>query len=147
MLKNYLKQLQKKMIKTSLIYSIFILFGAYISAKEQNIFAYGVAALFITFYISSIYRYISYYLWVKKQCSDGIAIIVFKSQPGLFFRNFGNFKLPLKEFAMPLRKQINYTVLNSLNVKSGTLFETEEGFYDFTISITNDVTTTYLGGQ
>ncbi len=141
MLEKHLKHVNKKLFKLSIIYAILLLiFGSLIFIFKGNVAPIVMFVIILYFAIASMYRYLMYLKWIKKQGKNNkFAIIHFKSHPHLFFKDYDGITLPLKQFALPLNKHIEVIILDRINTITTVLHESTEGDYDLVITISHEV--------
>ncbi len=136
---KHLKLIKSKLIRNSVIYAVLLVMCILLAAYYANIFAYGITAIVIYFYTGVFLKYYMYLRWVKKFSDREVAIIKFKSQPHLFLKRYNGFKLPLKEFCLPVEENIEIIVLDALKEIKSVIHTDYAANFDLIVGQTNEI--------
>ncbi len=140
MLKEHLQYIYKKLIIVSIIYTVLLAICLYLITNFNNVFYILLLIIILSFYAPILVRYFNYLNWLKKQSKNNeMALIKFISQRDLFFKNLEGHRLAFKQFCIPVKKEINVTILNRLNVIETKIVATAPKEYDLIIDIENKI--------
>ncbi len=140
MYKKHLRYVQIKILRYSIFYVVLTILSTIGLYGNRSIFMYGILFVILFLFSTTIKRYVEYMFWIKKHCRNkDFALIVLVKQPYLFFAHYNGFKLPLKQYALPLNKQVYCKILDKIKAVDTNFNINEPGYYDVVLNVNYEV--------